>query len=98
MLNSPKFIREIAEIAEITEIKNNAAKLDPNGLQPPSENIVTCSERRNEDGKEPGLFPWQSPHSRRVSHTPLETTAVTGGGVKDLKRMNSLQSALNLKA
>ena len=49
--HSPKFIRKIAEIAEMSEIKNNAAEHDQNRLHPLSQSIVTCSERHKENGR-----------------------------------------------
>ena len=44
---------EIAEIAEISEIHKNTAKRNPNQLHPPSQSIVTSSERHKEDGRIP---------------------------------------------
>ena len=50
-------MREIAEIAQIVEIRKSAANWDPNRLHPPSQSIVTCSERRKEDGGIPVVRP-----------------------------------------
>ena len=85
------------KFAEISEIWNSAAKWDPNRLHPPSQSIVTCSERNGED--------------RRILVAPLAPPLILGGYLihrghspkysgagKELKRMNSLLSPLDLKA